>query len=361
MAIRIPLAKTDIGQDEIASVSQVMVGGRLAFGPEIERFEKTFAEYHGVPDAVMVNSGTSALMISLLASGISAGDEVIMPSLTFVGTVNAILAAGATPVLVDVNAETANIDVSSIKCAITKQTRAIVPVHLYGLPANMENISEVADDGSFKVIEDACEALGALLNGVRVGSIGDAGVFGFYPNKVLTTGEGGMIISHDEAFLSVCRSAINQGRSSKESINFPGYSLRGSELGAAIGRVQLASLDQRISRRQKIAEHYINAVSRTPRLGILGTNIPRSWFTFPVILPSGVCRSEIMLRLLEKGIESASYFPAIHTQKMYRQCVRISGNLEVSEDLGNRVLCLPFWPGVEAHIAEIVESVGVLL
>ena len=359
--VRIPLAKTDIGLDEVAAVSQVMESGRLAFGPELEQFERDFAVYHGVPGAVMINSGTSALMISLLALGVGAGDEVIMPALTFVGTVNAILATGATPVLVDVNAETANISITSLKHAITERTKAFIPVHLYGLPARMKDILEVADGGKFKVIEDACEAIGSIQGGLRVGAIGDAGVFGFYPNKVLTTGEGGMIISNDEAFLSVCRSAINQGRSNDDLITCPSYSLRGSELGAAIGRVQLASLEQRALERQKIAEVYFESLSSIPKLGVFETTISRSWFTFPVILPQGIDRDEVMLRLTERGIESANYFPAIHTQLRYKNFVKVCGSLAVSEDLGNRVLCLPFWPGVEDHVSEIIDSVGLFL
>ena len=359
--VRIPLAKTDIGIYEVAAVSRVMESGRLAFGPELEQFERDFAEYHGVPGAVMINSGTSALMISLLALGVGEGDEVIMPALTFVGTVNAILATGATPVLVDVRDETANIDITSLKHAISEKTKAFIPVHLYGLPARMKDILEVAEGGRFKVIEDACEAIGAIEGGLKVGAIGDAGVFGFYPNKVLTTGEGGMIISNDETFLSVCRSAINQGRSNQDLISFPSYSLRGSELGAAIGRVQLASLEQRALERQKIAEVYLKAVSTIPRLGVFETNTSRSWFTFPVILPKGIDRGEVMLKLTEMGIESANYFPAIHTQRRYRNCVKVSGSLHVSENLAKRVLCLPFWPGVEDHVSEILDSVSLFL
>lgn len=347
--MKIPLAKSDIGVDETAAVVRVMESGRIAFGPEMTAFEAEFARYHDVPDAVMVNSGTSGLMVSLLAAGVGPGDEVILPALTFLGSVNAILATGAVPVLVDVLPTSANIDPALIQPAITDKTRAIMPVHLFGLPADMTPILALAKANHLLIVEDACEAVGADSGGRKVGAVGDAGVFGFYPNKVLTTGEGGMIIAHDQALVDRCRAMVNQGRHSA-GVSLPGHSLRGTELGAAIGRVQLASLDERRQARTSLAARFREVIS-----DVSGVSVPwppsteRSWFTFPVLLPPGTDRSRVMQRLTQAGIETGAYFPALHTISGVGAQVRQSGPLAVSEALGARLLCLPFWRGMTSE------------
>ena len=355
MTYRIPLARTDIGVAESAAVARVMENGRLALGPEMAAFEQAFADYHGVSGAVMVNSGTSGLMVALMALGVGPGDEVLMPALTFVGTINSILNAGATPVLVDVDPKTANIDYDRIEAAISDQTRAIMPVHLYGLAVEMSAITDIAEARALLVVEDACEAIGADYRGRKVGAIGDAGVFGFYPNKMLTTGEGGMVIADDPALLDRCRAIVNQGRGVR---NVPGYSLRGTELAAAIGQVQLASLDERLTRRQGIADAYVGAIHNVPGVEILARGEPRSWFTFPVLLPEGADRERVIEGLREAGIEVADYFQAIH--KIYSG-IKSAGDLSVSETLGRRTLCLPLWDGVEKHIEEITTALTKLL
>jgi perosamine synthetase len=355
MTYRIPLARTDIGVAESAAVARVMENGRLALGPEMAAFEQAFADYHGVSGAVMVNSGTSGLMVALMALGVGPGDEVLMPALTFVGTINSILNAGATPVLVDVDPKTANIDYDRIEAAISDQTRAIMPVHLYGLAVEMSAITDIAEARALLVVEDACEAIGADYRGRKVGAIGDAGVFGFYPNKMLTTGEGGMVIADDPALLDRCRAIVNQGRGVR---NVPGYSLRGTELAAAIGQVQLASLDERLTRRQGIADAYVGAIHNVSGVEILARGEPRSWFTFPVLLPEGADRERVIEGLREAGIEAADYFQAIH--KIYSG-IKSAGDLSVSETLGRRTLCLPLWDGVEKHIEEITTALTKLL
>jgi len=355
MTPRIPLARTDIGLDESAAVALVMASGRLALGPEMQAFENSFAAYHGVNAAVMVNSGTSGLMVALQALGVGPGDEVVMPALTFVGTINGILNAGAIPVLVDVDAATANIDSDRIVAAISAKTRAIMPVHLYGLAADMSAITEIAEARALHVVEDACEAIGINHGGKKVGAIGRAGVFGFYPNKMLTTGEGGMVIADDPALIERCRAIVNQGRGVK---GVPGYSLRGTELAAAIGQVQLASLDQRLAQRQRIAEAYMSAMGNVAGVNILARGEPRSWFTMPVLLPEGTDRRRVIAGLEEAGIEAADYFAAIH---QIRSGVKCAGDLKVSEALGSRMLCLPFWDGVEHHIDEITTVLNKLL
>ena len=241
----IPLAKTDIGPAETAAVTRVMHSGRLAFGPEITAFEREFSDWHRVAAAAMVNSGTSALICALRAVGVKPGDEVILPALTFIGTANAIANCGALPVLVDVCEDTGNIDPDKISNVINKRTRAVVPVHLFGRAADMQPIVEIAQEHQLAVIEDAAEALGSELNDRSVGTIGNAGIFGFYPNKVLTTGEGGMVISDDTQLIERARSIANQGRACADTS--PGFSFRSTELAAALGRSQLQSLSKRIT------------------------------------------------------------------------------------------------------------------
>jgi perosamine synthetase len=356
----IPIARTDIGDAEKQAVIRVMESGRIALGEEMQAFEREFAAYLGVADAIMVNSGTSGLMISLFALGIQPGDEVIIPALTFVGTANAVLACGATPVLVDVLSGTANIDPEKIVAAITRKTRAIIPVHLFGLPADMNRILDIASVHKLAVVEDACEAVGAEYGGNKAGAMGDVGVFGFYPNKVLTTGEGGMITVNDPEITGRCRALINQGRSEDyEARDLTGYSLRGSELGAAIGRVQLASLDRRLIARRDLALEYRRALKQVPAIACPWPECAeRCWFTMPVLLPRGSNRDGVMAHLNSQGIATADYFPVIHSWPNLTARVVRSGDLRCSDDLSGRLLCLPFWEGVEEHIEFIVRELG---
>jgi len=351
----IPLAKTDIGPAETAAVTRVVKSGRLALGPEIVEFEREFADWHRVSCAAMVNSGTSALICALRAVGVKPGDEVILPALTFVGTVNAVLNCGALPVLVDVRHDTGNIDSDKVTNAIRKRTRAIIPVHLFGRVADMAPIVDIANDHQLAVVEDAAEALGSELNDRRVGTIGDAGIFGFYPNKVLTTGEGGMVISDDIQLTERVRSIANQGRGC-EDIG-AGFSFRATELAAALGRTQLQSLSERINERMELAAQYHNELSAVAGIEPFGYSCGvRSWFTFPVLLSTAVNRAQLMRFLSVNGIDSADYFPALHTLNGFTGKLDSLDSLAVSEDLGRRLLCLPFWPGMQTHLPHIAKT-----
>lgn len=353
----IPLAKTDIGPAETAAVTRVMHSARLALGPEITAFEQEFSAWHRVAAAAMVNSGTSALICALRAVGVKPGDEVILPALTFIGTANAISNCGALPVLVDVCEDTGNIDPDKISNVINKRTRAVVPVHLFGRAADMEPIVEIAQEHQLAVIEDAAEALGSELNNQRVGTIGDAGIFGFYPNKVLTTGEGGMVISDDTQLIERARSIANQGRACADT--GPGFSFRSTELAAALGRSQLQSLSKRISERVVLAAQYNNELSAVPGIEPFGYSCGvRSWFTFPVLLPAELNRAQLMHFLSADGITTADYFPALQTLSGLDGMLKTTGDLAVSEDLGQRLLCLPFWPGIQPHLTRIAETLA---
>lgn len=360
--IQIPLAKSDIGQAEKDAVGRVMASGRLALGPEINAFELEFAAWHNVRAASMTNSGTSALTCALRAMGIGPGDEVIMPALTFVGTANAILNCGAIPVLVDVQSETGNINPDVIAAAINERTKAIVPVHLFGRPADLAATLDIAHEHSLFVIEDAAEAIGSRFRGsggesdTAAGAVADAGIFGFYPNKILTTGEGGMVISDDDALISRCKTIANQGVGVQTS---PGMSFRGNELGAAIGRVQLASLTQRLASRAALATVYQHQLVSETGLNIFGFHdANRSWFTCPVLLPAGCDRIHLRAQMANDGIATAEYFPAVHTLPGYANLARSSGALPVSEMLGEHLLALPFWVGIESHIEFICERLA---
>lgn len=353
--IQIPLAKSDIGQAETNAVTRVMASGRLALGQEITAFEQEFATWHGVRSAAMTNSGTSALTCALRALGVGPGDEVIIPALTFIGTANAILNCGALPILVDVKPDSGNIDVNLLHRSISGKCKALVPVHLFGHAADIADIMEIAATHDLAVVEDAAEALGSQCNGQLAGTIADAGIFGFYPNKVLTTGEGGMVISQDEALIERCRAIANQGVVSGHQATTPGMSFRGNELGAAIGRAQLAGLHERLAYRTELAAHYQRELTNNGQMRIFGfTNSVQGWFTIPVLLPENTDRDRLRADLATDGIATAAYFPAIHTLVGY-QHLASRYELGVSELLGSRLIALPLWSEIEPHIAHICE------
>ncbi len=360
MMMKIPLARADVGPAEAQAVARVMARGRLARGPEIDAFEREFAAWLVVDGAVAMNSGTSALIAALRAFGVGPGDEVIMPALTFIATANAILNCGATPVLVDVDPHSWNLDPQRLEDAASDRTRAIVAVHLFGLAAPMNDVLSIAHDHQLVVIEDACEAIGAEYQGRRVGGLADAGVFGFYPNKVLTTGEGGMVVANAEGIISRCRAIANQGRGADGSMEagIPGFSFRSSELAAALGRVQLRSLDERLAERTRLSERYARMLASVPSLGLppVEEKNVRSWVTFPVLLPTGTDRAMVMQQLDTVGIETADYFPAVHKIPGYCERLRIHGSLTVSTLLAERLLSLPFWSGLEEQLMDNVVA-----
>src|SRR5271170_6794925 len=210
--MRIPLSAPDIDEDDVAAVVRVLRSSRLSLGPVLKEFESCFADYVGTRDAVAVSSGTAGLHLSLLALGIGADDEVIVPSFTFIAAANAIRYIGAVPVFVDIDPITLNMDPECVEQAITRRTRALMVVHTFGCPADLDALLDIASRHNLKVIEDACEAIGAEYKGRKVGIFGDAGVFAFYPNKQITTGEGGMVVTANEDVAETLRSLRNQGR-----------------------------------------------------------------------------------------------------------------------------------------------------
>ena len=348
MSARIPLSAPDITEAEIAAVTAVLRTSRLSLGPELAAFESELAAYHGVEDAVVVSSGTAALHLALLTLGIGAGDEVIVPSFAFVAVANTVLQAGAQPVFAEIDPLTLNLDPAAVERAIGPRTRAIIVVHTFGVPAEMDALCELARKHRLALIEDACEAIGARFNGRRAGSFGDLAVLGFYPNKQMTTGEGGAVLARDPAYAARLRRLRNQGRDADADWldhAEPGYNYRLAELACALGRVQLRRIDELLARRREAAERYntlldgIRGLERPP-LALARREI--SWFVYVVRLPEGVDRSRVQATLAENGIASGRYFAPIHQQPAWRarggaEC------LPLTESIARRTLALPFF------------------
>ncbi len=373
--MQIPLSAPDLGDAEIEAVVAVLRSSRLSLGPKMEEFEHRFASYIGVPHAVAVNSGTAGLHLSLLALKLGPGDEVLVPSFTFIAAANAIRYVGATPVFVDIDPLTLNLDPERISAAITPRTRAILVVHTFGCPAEMSSILESARRHNLFVIEDACEAIGAEYNQQKVGSLGDVAVFAFYPNKQITTGEGGMIVTRDAALASQMRALRNQGRYDTDPDTADpttndwfqhqqvGYNYRLSELACALGIVQLQRIESILTRRETIAQEYNQLLQNLDDLILPPLNLPSrriSWFVYVVRLHPRYTqqdRDAILLKMTRNGIGCGRYFAPIHQQPSYAAW-RDLGDLSITESQAARALALPFFHRITAE--EIQSVVRVL-
>ena len=368
---QIPLSAPDITEAEIEAVTAVLRTPRLSLGPELEAFECALADYHAVDHAVAVSSGTAALHLALLVLGVGQGDEVIIPSFAFVAVANAVLQVQATPVFAEIDPFTLNLDPACVEAAITPRTRAMLVVHTFGVPAEMDALQTIARRHGLFLIEDACEAAGARFGDPpinrRVGSFGYLAVLGFYPNKQLTTGEGGAVLCHDAAFAGRLRSMRNQGRSTdsgpstseiEEGSRSPdwldhaefGYNYRLSELACALGRVQLNRLDKMLALREAAAKRYDALLAEIPCIERPPLTLPRrviSWFVYAVRLPEHVDRSAVQAKLAEHGIATGRYFPPIHLQPAWRQHSSAHISLPITEAIALRMLALPFFNRIE--------------
>ena len=359
--MKIPLARSKINEEEAAAIARVIDRGRLALGPEVKAFEEEFARWLAVDAAVATNSGTSALIAALRAVGVRPGDEVIVPALTFVATANAVLNCGARPILVDVLPDSWNLDPLAAAEAVGKNTRAIIAVHLFGLAAPMSELIALAEKANVALVEDACEAIGSTYGSRFVGGLSDVGVFGFYPNKLLTTGEGGMVVSTDSNVVETARAISNQGYGSSGQLlkrAMPGHSFRMNEFGAALGRAQLDSIESRLVERDRLAAKYIDALGSVNGLTMPVTDSEsrRGWFTFPMLLPREINRDRVMVAMKDQGIETADYFPALHDLPNYGDfCIQRSA-LDTAKDVGQRLLCVPLWEGLDDGIIETIAA-----
>ena len=355
----IPLARPVLGFQEERLIAGVLASGQLSLGPCLDEFERRFALLVGAPHASAVSSGTAGLHLALRAVGVADGDEVITSPFSFVASANVALYERARPVFADIDPITLNLDPAAAEAAVTERTRVILPVHIFGYPADMDSFERIARQHGLGIVEDACEALGAVHgDGTPVGGRGNPAVFGFYANKQLTTGEGGMVTLGEEALKSRIDSERNQGRApDMDWLDHDrlGFNYRLSDLACAVGIAQLERLEGMLSDRAHAATLYREALS-----GIEGLTLPcedrgverRGWFVFVVQLPLRVDRDEVIRALAVQGIQSKPYLPAIHLMSFYRERFgHRSGEFPVCEDIASRSLALPFFPGLtEAQI-----------
>jgi perosamine synthetase len=362
--MRIPLSAPDVNEDDIQAVCDVLRTSRLSLGPKLEEFEHAIAAYVGVSDAVAVNSGTSALHLCLRAFGIGDGDEVIVPSFAFIAVANAVRHERATPIFVDIEPDTLNLDPRQIEAAITFRTKAIIVVHTFGCPANLEAIFDIARLHDLRVIEDACEAIGGQYTGRMVGSLGDVGIFAFYPNKQITTGEGGVVVTGNPTISNFVKKVRNQGRDGRESWfqhSELGYNYRISEINCALGLEQLKRIEPILVRREAIARHYSQLLGgrsdfKLPPLTVSFGKI--SWFVYVIRLGmqfTQLHRDWIVREMHLRGIGVGRYFAPIHLQPIYKDWTA-PGTLEVTEQIASRTIALPFFNRIHNDQVEEVCS-----
>jgi len=353
----IPISKPIISDAEKQAVIEVLESGRLAQGPRVAQLEERFAQLCGTRYAVATSSGTTALHLALLAHGIGPGDEVITTPFTFIATINAILFVGAKPVLVDIEEETFNIDPALIEAAVTPRTRAIIPVHLYGYPCDMDPILEVARRHGLAVIEDAAQAVGATYKGRPVGGFGTA-CFSLYATKNVMSGEGGMITTDDPEVAERCRMLRNHGMRERYQYEFLGYNFRMSDLHAAIGLVQMDRLEEFAARRRANAA-YLSGHIRSVLTPTVREGYGHVWHQYTVRVGEGRDRDEAVRRLNEAGVGTGVFYPRpAHHHDYVRQVVgEIS--LPVAERLSREVISLPVHPALsQADLERIVEAVN---
>jgi perosamine synthetase len=362
----IPLARPVLGEAEERAVIDVLRSEHLSLGPRVPEFEAAFAARVGARHASAVSSGTAALHLALRAVGVSDGDEVITSPLSFVASANVILYERATPVFCDIDPRTLNLDPDAAAAAITGRTRALLPVHIFGYPADLPAFER----HGLPIVEDACEALGAVhADGTPVGGRGHPAAFGFYPNKQMTTGEGGMLTMGSAEHKERVDSERNQGRAPDMGWldhDRLGFNYRLTDLACALGLAQLERLDDMLAARARVAGWYREALA-----GIDGLELPcpdaggdrRGWFVFVVQLPHGVDRDGTMRELAARGVRSKPYMPAIHLMSFYRERLgHRPGEFPICEDVAARSLALPFFPQLsESEVAQVAEALGAVL
>ncbi|MEM5794331.1 MAG: DegT/DnrJ/EryC1/StrS family aminotransferase [Candidatus Aenigmatarchaeota archaeon] len=353
----INIASPSIGKEEVIAVEKVLKSGMLAQGQNVKTFEERIAEYTGVNYAIATSSGTTALHTALIAIGIRPGDEVITTPFTFIATANSILYCGAKPVFVDVDERTFNIDPTKIEEKITEKTKAILPVHLFGQPADIESLLEICESHNLLLIEDAAQAIGAEFKGKKVGSFGVCGIFSFYPTKNITTGEGGMITTNDEKIAERCRKIRNHGEYQRYFVDCLGYNYRMTEIAAAIGLIQFKKLESLNSKRIKNAKFLTKKLKFVEGLEVpfVAKNVKHVYHQYTIKTNK---RNKLKDFLDKKGIQTVVYYPLpIHKQPLYQQ-LGYKDFLPVAEQLSNKVLSLPVHPALtKKDLQFIVDSI----
>ncbi|MFD2670603.1 DegT/DnrJ/EryC1/StrS family aminotransferase [Marinicrinis sediminis] len=357
----VPLAKPDITSLEEKYVLEALRSGQLSFGDKLRGFEDSFRKLLKVPYALAMNSGTSALHVAVKALGLRPGDEVITTPYSFIASSNCLIYEGVKPIFIDIEPGTMNMDVSLLEAAVTSRTKAILAVHVFGQPCQMDEVQRVADLHHLKIIEDACEAIGAQWQGQPAGTLGDMSVFAFYPNKQITTGEGGMLITREQQGYEAASSYRNQGRNvNSEWLTHDrvGYNYRMSDLQAAVGLAQMERLDEILAKREAAALRYIQLIQAKQVPVQLIRVLPSckmSWFVFVVVLPPSINRSRVIRQLQDNGIQSKPYFPSIHLQPAYQKRFGYQpDDFPVCEQMSEQTLAIPFYSLITSEEQEYV-------
>jgi perosamine synthetase len=360
-----------IGKEEIEAVTEVLKDGLLTdksgAGPQVLQFEKAFSKYTGAKYAIAVNSGTAALHASLMASNIGQGDEVIVPSFTFAATVGAVLLVGAKPIFIDIDPKTYCVRADLIESKISNRTSAIIPVHLYGLPADMKAIINIARQSGLTVIEDAAQALGAEYQDKKIGNIGDASCFSFYGVKNITTGEGGMITTNDAEFAEKVRRVRVHGEERPYWVSTLGHNYRMSEIAASIGNAQLKKLPIFLEKRRKNAEHLTKKLQdiKTLDLTLEPEGSKHAWHLYTVRMRGANAgkRNRVLSKLRSKNIEAAVYYETpVHLLPLYQKYASQKTDLQETEKASRQVFSLPIHPMVKQdQIEEIAKNVERIL
>ena len=373
-AWRIPLFKIYWDEEDVRMVSQVIRRGTCwATASDITQFEEGLSDYLGVRHCITFNSGTSALHAILLAYGIGQGDEVIVPSFTFIATANAPLFVGAKPVFADIEEITFGLDPDDVRRKITNKTKAIIPIHFAGSPCAVKQLKEIARSHGLVLIEDAAEALGAAVNGRKVGSFGDAAILSFCQNKIITTGEGGAIVTDSAEIYEKLKLLRSHGRaetadyfSSTEYMDYVtlGYNFRMSSITAALGIAQLHKIDNLISLRHGNAEYMMQQLSKIRNIAI--PPVPSGYYhvyqMYPIMIKDGkVTRDSLKQYLAEKGIMTKVYFDPVHLTQFYRKTFGYKGGeLPITEKVSEQILSLPMYPTISKeeidYVAEMIHS-----
>jgi len=362
---KISLSGSDITEKEKKAVLNVLESPYLSLGPRLPEFEEKMAEYIGTKYAIAVNSGTSALHLIVRALGIGRGDEVITTPFSFIASANCVLFENARPVFVDIDPKTLNIDPDLIEKSITEKTKAILAVDVFGHPAEWNKLELIAEKHGLKLIEDSCEAIGSEYKGRKAGSFGSAGTFAFYPNKQITTGEGGMVVTDDTEVAEFCESSRNQGRSlGSEWLRHErlGFNYRLSDINCALGTAQLERINEILNKRDNAAQRYNTLLKDISEIDLpyVSKDVKMSWFVYVVKLKKKFSKEQrdcIIGKLKEKGIGCSNYFSPIHLQPFYEKMFGYKkGDYPITEFISGRTIALPFYSNLkEDDIARVVH------
>ncbi len=358
----LPFTRPTIAQEEIDAVTEVLRSGWLASGPRVQEFERKLADYIGGDIQVRAfNSGTSALEAALIASDIGPGDEVIVPALSFVASANVVLRVGATPVFVDVDLHSRNLDIEKIKPALSDKTRAIMPVHFSGLPVDMDPVHQLARDNHYVVIEDACHAIGSSYRGEKIGAAGNPICFSFHPNKNMTTIEGGALACGDANFMRrierIRFHGIERDEEGEIFVSEWGGKMNLADVGAALGIVQLNKLDAFNRHREQLAKRYFQQLPDHPALLKPADGNGHSWHMFCLCIDAtaiGKTRKEVIDYFRQQGISVGTHYPAMHLFPLYRRLGYGPGSCPNAERIGEQTLTLPLFPGMTPDDVDLV-------